>query len=69
AGVPSAIYYPRPLHQQPAYAAHHAGSMAGGPPPLPVSESLCERVLSLPMHGYLDDVQAARVCAAVLAGV
>ena len=69
AGVPSAIYYPRPLHHQPAYAAHHAGSLAGGPPPLPVSESLCERVLSLPMHGYLDEAGAARVCDAVLAGV
>lgn len=69
AGVPAAIYYPRPLHHQPAYAAHHAGSIAGGPPPLPVSESLCERVLSLPMHGYLDESQAARVCDAVLAGL
>jgi len=69
AGVPSAIYYPRPLHRQPAYAAPHAACLAGGPPPLPVSESLCERVLSLPMHGYLDEDQAARVCQAVLAGL
>jgi dTDP-4-amino-4,6-dideoxygalactose transaminase len=69
AGVPSAIYYPRPLHRQPAYAAAHASSLAGGPPPLPVSESLCSRVLSLPMHGYLDESQAARVCEAVLAGL
>ena len=37
AGVPSAIYYPKPLHHQPAYAAAHAGGIAGGPPPLPVS--------------------------------
>lgn len=69
AGVPSAIYYPRPLHRQPAYARHHAGAIAGGPPPLPVSEALCDRVLSLPMHGYLDESQAGRVCAAVLAGL
>ncbi len=69
AGVPSAIYYPRPLHRQPAYAQHHAGAIAGGPPPLPVSEDLCQRVLSLPMHGYLDESQAARVCDAVLSGL
>ena len=69
AGVPSAIYYPRPLHRQPAYAQHHAGAIAGGPPPLPVSEDLCDRVLSLPMHGYLDESQAARVCDAVLSGL
>jgi len=49
AGVPTAIYYPRPLHQQPAYATFpHA---AGG---LSVSERLAARVLSLPMHPYLD---------------
>lgn len=68
-GVPSAIYYPRPLHHQPAYAAHHVASITGGPPPLPVSEAACGRVLSLPMHPYLDAAQADRVCEAVLAGL
>ncbi|MBV1797146.1 DegT/DnrJ/EryC1/StrS aminotransferase family protein [Siccirubricoccus sp. G192] len=69
AGVPSAIYYPKPLHHQPAYAAAHAGSLAGGPPPLPVSEALCGRVLSLPMHPYLTEAQVERVAAAVLSGL
>jgi UDP-2-acetamido-2-deoxy-ribo-hexuluronate aminotransferase len=69
AGLPSAIYYPKPLHRQPAYAAAHAKGMAGGPPPLPVSESLCTRCLSLPMHPYLEEADAARVAQAVLAGV
>jgi UDP-2-acetamido-2-deoxy-ribo-hexuluronate aminotransferase len=68
-GVPSAIYYPKPLHQQPAYAAHHEAAIAGGPPPLPVSEALCDRVLSLPMHPYLDEAQVTRVCEALLAGL
>jgi UDP-2-acetamido-2-deoxy-ribo-hexuluronate aminotransferase len=67
AGVPTGIYYPRPLHHQPAYAAHHAASLAGGPPPLPVSESLARRVLSLPMHPYLSEEDVGRVCDAVLA--
>src|SRR4051794_8103029 len=53
AGIPSAIYYPKPLHRQPAYAAAHAEGIVAGAPPLPVSEDLCERCLSLPMHPYL----------------
>jgi dTDP-4-amino-4,6-dideoxygalactose transaminase len=69
AGIPSAIYYPRPLHAQPAYAHHHAASLAGGPPPLPVSERLCDQVLSLPMHPYPAPGQAERVCAAVLSAL
>jgi dTDP-4-amino-4,6-dideoxygalactose transaminase len=66
-GIPSAIYYPKPLHHQPAYAATHAASMAGGPPPLPVADALAQRVLSLPMHPYLTEAEVARV-AEVLTG-
>lgn len=68
AGVPSGIYYPKPLHKQPAYAAAHAAGIANGPP-LPVSESLCNRVLSLPMHPYLTDAEIARVCDALIAAI
>ena len=64
-GVPSGVYYPKPLHHQPAYADAHAGSIAGGPPPLPVSEMLCGRILSLPIHPYLSDAEITRVIAAV----
>lgn len=49
-GVPTAIYYPKPLHQQPAY--QHFGRSDVG---LPNSEALSQRVLSLPMHPYMDD--------------
>ena len=58
-GVPAAIYYPRPLHQQPAYAASHDGAA------LPVSDALSERILALPIHPDLSDEQAERVCDAV----
>jgi dTDP-4-amino-4,6-dideoxygalactose transaminase len=68
-GVPSAIYYPKPLHAQPAYATAHAAGIVAGAPPLPVSEQLCMRVLSLPMHPYLDEAQVAAVCAAVRSGL
>ena len=61
-GVPSAVYYPRPLHQQPAYAEYPRAD--GG---LMVSERLSERVLSLPMHPYLDDATQDRVVDALRA--
>jgi dTDP-4-amino-4,6-dideoxygalactose transaminase len=69
AGVPSGIYYPKPLHHQPAYAAAHAGGIEGSPPPLPVSEMLCTRILSLPMHPYLTAEEVARVIAALRAAL
>ncbi len=62
-GVPSAIYYPRPLHRQPAYAGHHDGAA------LPVSEGLATRILALPIHPDLSDADAERVCDAVAAAV
>ncbi|MHB1303629.1 MAG: DegT/DnrJ/EryC1/StrS family aminotransferase [Acidiphilium sp.] len=57
-GVPSAIYYPKPLHHQPAYAAAHDGVA------LPVSEDVATRILALPLHPDLDDAQVGRVIAA-----
>jgi dTDP-4-amino-4,6-dideoxygalactose transaminase len=64
--IGSGIYYPKPLHHQPAYAASHAGSVVGGPAPLPVSEALCHQVLSLPMHPYMTEADAARAAGVVL---
>ena len=49
AGVPTAVYYPKPLHHQPAYAPHHDGVC------LPVAEGLGARVLALPIHPELTD--------------
>jgi dTDP-4-amino-4,6-dideoxygalactose transaminase len=51
-GVPSAIYYPLPVHQQPAYA--YLGYQAGQ---FPVAERLCRQVLSLPVHPGLTVAQ------------
>ncbi len=58
AGIPTAIYYPRPMNLQPAYAEFSDG-------PLPVSEALCDRILSLPMHGYLVGKIAERIAAEI----
>lgn len=63
AGVPTAIYYPLPLSRQIGY--RHYPSAPGG---VPVSEDLSGKVLSLPMHPYLDEATQDRIIAAVKAG-
>ncbi len=62
-GVPTAIYYPRPLHLQPAYRDQHDATS------LPVSENLAHRILALPIHADLDDGAVDQICDAVLAAV
>ena len=62
-GVPTAIYYPRPLHLQPAYREHHDGSR------LPVSENLAQRILALPIHADLNEPAMAHVCDRILAAL
>jgi dTDP-4-amino-4,6-dideoxygalactose transaminase len=60
AGVPTAVYYPRPLHQQTAYKEY---PIAGNG--LPISERLAAEVVSLPMHPYLDEATQDRIVDAV----
>jgi dTDP-4-amino-4,6-dideoxygalactose transaminase len=60
AGVSTIIYYPIPIHRQPAYA--HLGYSGGS---LPYTESLCAEVLSLPIFPELTPEQQARVIAAL----
>ncbi len=62
-GVPTAVYYPRPLHRQPAYAGAHDGTA------LPVSEDLATRIMALPIHPDLTDDQVERVCDAMQAAL
>ena len=62
AGVPTAVHYPIPLSKQKAYAHFPAA-------PTPVSESLAQKVVSLPMHPYLDAATQDRIVKAVLASV
>jgi dTDP-4-amino-4,6-dideoxygalactose transaminase len=64
--IGTGIYYPKPLHRQPAYAGHHDAAFAGNPPPLAISERLAGQVLSLPMHAYMNEEDAARVADSVL---
>ncbi|WFL78708.1 DegT/DnrJ/EryC1/StrS aminotransferase family protein [Altererythrobacter arenosus] len=60
-GIPTAVYYPRPLHQQTAYR-----DFPSDPTGLPVAESLAQEVFSLPMHPYLDHQTQDRVIEAVV---
>ncbi len=62
-GVPTAIYYPKPLHLQPAYRERHDGTA------LPVSEALAERILALPIHPYLSEEALGYVCEQVVGAV
>lgn len=58
-GIPTAIYYPKPLHRQTAYRDFPVAQ--GG---LPVSERLAEEVISLPIHAYLDEPTQDRIIGA-----
>jgi len=59
-GIPTAIYYPIPIHMQDVYA--HYPRAPGG---LPVTEAVRSRVMSLPMHPYLDEATQDRVIDAI----
>jgi len=59
-GIPTAIYYPKSMHQQTAY--RHFPVADGG---LFISERLSSDVISLPMHAYLDEATQARIIKAV----
>ncbi|WP_394692828.1 DegT/DnrJ/EryC1/StrS family aminotransferase [Hyphobacterium sp.] len=61
-GVPTAVYYPIPLHMQPPYASYPV--VPGG---LPVTMKKCERVVSLPMHADIRSQDQQRVVEAIQA--
>jgi UDP-2-acetamido-2-deoxy-ribo-hexuluronate aminotransferase len=59
AGIPTAIYYPKPLHLQTAFR-----SLGYKPGDFPVSEEAASRIFSIPMHPYLsarDQEQLTRI--------
>lgn len=63
AGVGTAIHYPVPVHQQPAYRSLGAGA------DLQITEILSTEILSLPMSAHLETKSASRIAAAVLQAV
>jgi dTDP-4-amino-4,6-dideoxygalactose transaminase len=63
-GVPSAVYYPKPLHLQTAFAP-----LGYKPGDMTVSEDASLRIMSLPMHPYLDPAAVENICGAVAEAV
>jgi UDP-2-acetamido-2-deoxy-ribo-hexuluronate aminotransferase len=57
--IPTAVHYPVPLNVQPVFAGH------GGSSATPISSQVAGRVLSLPMHPYLQESDLLRVVDAV----
>jgi UDP-2-acetamido-2-deoxy-ribo-hexuluronate aminotransferase len=64
AGIPTAVHYPVPLHRQPAYQG--LCRIAGA---LTVSEAAADRVVSLPMHPYLDQATQDTIVHAIAAAL
>lgn len=58
-GVPTMVYYPSPMHFQTPYAPY-----GGGKGSMPVSESLCHKVVAIPMHPYMSDQTCDEVISA-----
>lgn len=63
-GIPSNVYYRKPLHLQPAYQHFPRASLK-----LPNAESISQRVLSLPMHPYLTNEQVEYIAENVRAAL
>ncbi len=63
-GIPTAIYYPLPLHRQTAYRRY---PVAGNG--LPVSDRIAAEAVALPMHPYLDEAVQDRIVAAARASL
>jgi UDP-2-acetamido-2-deoxy-ribo-hexuluronate aminotransferase len=59
-GIPTAVYYPKCLHEQPVFAK--LGSVWGD---FPVSEKASREVLSLPMHPFLSEADQNQVIQAI----
>ncbi len=56
AGIPSAVYYPKPLHQQTAFA--HLKVQDGD---FPISEEMSQRIFSLPMYPYIPEEDIRKI--------
>jgi dTDP-4-amino-4,6-dideoxygalactose transaminase len=63
-GIPSMVYYPKPMHLQTAFSNTVIPGLTGHP--CPVATSLCSRVLSLPMHPYITEEAINTVCNAII---
>lgn len=63
-GIPSAVYYKKPMHRQDAFAAKLIEAV-----PCENTEYICARCLSLPFHPYLQDAEIEAVCESIKSAV
>lgn len=68
AGIPSMVYYPKPMHQQTAFK-NGEWRMDNGQLNCEKAERLCGTVLSLPMHPYMEPSDIERICSTLLASL
>lgn len=59
-GIPTSVHYPIPAHLQPAFS--NLGYTKGD---FPFAEKAADRVISLPMHPYLQPCDQKKICDAV----
>jgi UDP-2-acetamido-2-deoxy-ribo-hexuluronate aminotransferase len=63
-GIPTMVYYSKPLHKQKAFE-----DIASNTNSLNTTGDLCNRVLSLPMHPYLEEKSIAEICENIKRGI
>ena len=68
AGIPSMVYYPKPMHQQTAFNSSQF-SILNSQFSCEVAERLCGTVLSLPMHPYMEPSDIEHICSILLASL
>ena len=56
-GISTMIYYPIPIHHQPAMQSFLSNSFQ-----YPMAEQLCQEVLSLPIHSHLSVDEVSKIC-------
>jgi dTDP-4-amino-4,6-dideoxygalactose transaminase len=64
AGIPTAIYYPQPLHLQSAFS-----SLSYQKGDFPISEDCARRIFSLPMHPYLTEEDQNKIAHVIINGL
>lgn len=71
AGIPSMVYYPKPMHSQTAFAQTKASNTQYPTPNYEqyVANRLCATVLSLPMHPYLEPSEIEHICSTLIAAL
>jgi len=68
AGIPSMVYYPKPMHAQTAFS-NLPSSITHAQYSNYVANRLCATVLSLPMHPYIEPAEIERICTTLIAAL